>query len=79
MVFYVILFVVVFLCLVGFYESWLILFVVLFVVLFGVLGVLFVVYGCGFLNDIYFKVGLLVIIGLFMKNVILIVEFVKDL
>lgn len=78
LVLYVILFIVVFFCFVVLYESWLILFLVMLVVLFGVVGVLFVVLLCGLNNDVYFQVGLLIMIGFFVKNVILIVEFVKD-
>lgn len=49
------------------------------VVLLGVIGVLLVVIFCGLTNDVYFQVGLFIIIGLLVKNVIFIVEFVKDL
>jgi multidrug efflux pump subunit AcrB len=33
----------------------------------------------GMPNDVYFKVGLITIIGLSAKNAILIIEFAKDL
>ena len=37
------------------------------------------VYLRGLPNDVYFKIGLITIIGLSAKNAILIVEFAKDL
>lgn len=45
----------------------------------GVIGVLLFMYVCGLFNDVFFQVGLLIIVGLIVKNVILIVEFVKSL
>lgn len=79
LVLYVLLLLVVFLSLVVLYESWLILFVVMLIVFLGIIGVVLVVLLWGFENDVFFQVGLLIIIGLLVKNVILIVEFVKDL
>ena len=46
------------------------------------LGVLGVVLGTdlrGYSNDVYFKIGLITIIGLSAKNAVLIIEFAKDL
>src|SRR6185295_1589305 len=70
--------VVVFLCLAALYESWSIPVAVLLVVPVGVLGALLLTYLRGLPNDIYFKVGLLAIIGLAAKNAILIVAFARD-
>ncbi len=67
--------VVVFLCLAALYESWSIPVAVLLVVPLGVLGALLAAFGRGLPNDIFFKIGLVTIIGLAAKNAILIVEF----
>lgn len=71
--------IVVFLCLAALYESWSIPFAVLLVVPLGVLGALAAVHLRGLPNDVYFKVGLIAIIGLSSKNAILIIEFARDL
>jgi len=70
---------VVFLALSALYENWSIPLAVIFVVPLGVLGALLGALLRGLPNDVFFKVGLLVIIGLSAKNAILIVEFAKDL
>jgi multidrug efflux pump len=69
----------VFLCLAALYESWSIPVAVLLVVPIGVLGALLGAWSRGFANDVYFKVGLITIIGLSAKNAVLIIEFAKDL
>ena len=71
--------IVVFLALAALYESWSIPFAVMLVVPLGILGSLLAATFRGMPNDVYFKVGLLAIIGLSTKNAILIVEFAKDL
>jgi multidrug efflux pump len=69
----------VFLALAALYESWSIPVAVLLVVPFGVLGALLAATARGLPNDVYFKVGLITIIGLGAKNAVLIIEFAKDL
>lgn len=68
----------VFLLLAGLYESWSIPVSVMLVVPLGVIGCVLAVTLAGMPNDIYFKVGLIAIIGLSAKNAILIIEFAKD-
>jgi multidrug efflux pump len=70
--------IVVFLCLAALYESWSIPTAVLLVVPLGIVGALAATWLGGLENDVYFKVGFLTIIGLSIKNAILIVEFAKD-
>jgi multidrug efflux pump len=69
----------VFLCLAALYESWSIPVAVILVVPIGILGALSAVTMRGLSNDVYFKVGLIVIIGLAAKNAILIIQFARDL
>jgi multidrug efflux pump len=69
----------VFLCLSALYESWSIPFAVLLAVPLGVLGAVIGASLRGMPNDVFFKVGLITVIGLSAKNAILIIEFAKDL
>jgi multidrug efflux pump len=69
---------VVFLCLAALYESWAIPTAVLLAVPLGVVGAVLAMLFRGMENDIYFQVGVVTLIGLSVKNAILIVEFAKQ-
>jgi len=66
---------VVFLCLAALYESWMTPVAVLLVVPVGIIGAIVAANVTGQSNDVFFKIGLITIIGLAAKNAILIVEF----
>ena len=70
---------VVFLVLAALYESWAIPVSVMLVVPLGLLGAVGAVLLLGMSNDVFFKVGLITVIGLSAKNAVLIVEFAKQL
>ncbi|WP_322022620.1 efflux RND transporter permease subunit [Burkholderia sp. BCC1977] len=71
--------IVVFLVLAALYESWSIPLSVMLVVPLGLLGAIGAVLLRGLPNDVFFKVGMITVIGLSAKNAILIVEFAKQL
>jgi multidrug efflux pump subunit AcrB len=70
--------VMVFLILAALYERWLLPFTVVLAVPFAVFGALGFVGLRGLENDIYFQIGLVVLIGLSGKNAILIIEFAQQ-
>ncbi|RLM53103.1 multidrug efflux RND transporter permease subunit, partial [Halobellus sp. Atlit-31R] len=69
----------IFLALAALYESWSIPVSVLLVVPFGILGAVLAAMLRSYPSDVYFKIGLVTIIGLAAKNAVLIIEFAKDL
>ncbi|HEX5576220.1 MAG TPA: efflux RND transporter permease subunit, partial [Gemmatimonadales bacterium] len=71
--------VMVFLVLAAQYESWSIPFAVLLGIPFGLFGAFLGVWLRGQPSDVYFQIGLLVVVGLAAKNAILIVEFASQL
>jgi multidrug efflux pump len=70
---------VVFLCLAALYESWTIPVAVLMVVPLGLFGAVMFSLVRDLPNDIFFKVGMIAVIGLSAKNAILIIEFANRL
>ncbi|MBC2771841.1 multidrug efflux RND transporter permease subunit [Rhizobium sp. AQ_MP] len=70
-------FLIVFLVLAALYESWSVPISVMLVVPLGVIGAVIAVHLRGLENDVFFKVGLITLIGLSAKNAVLIVEFAR--
>jgi multidrug efflux pump len=70
---------VVFLVLAALYESWSVPVAVMLVVPLGVLGAVSFTWLRGLENDVYFKVGMIAVIGLSAKNAILIISFANSM
>ncbi len=66
---------VVFLALAALYESWSVPVAVLLIVPLALLGTVLFTMGRGLANDVFFKIGLVTVIGLAAKNAILIIEY----
>lgn len=71
-------FVFVFLFLAALYESWTVPLAVIFSLPVAGVGAYLGVWMCGLENNIYFQIGLVMLVGLVAKNAILIVEFAKE-
>ncbi len=67
-----------FMVLAALYESWTVPFAVLTILPLGAAGALAAALARGQPNDVYFKVGLITVIGLAAKNAILIVQYARD-
>jgi multidrug efflux pump len=70
---------VVFLVLAALYESWSVPVAVMLVVPLGILGAVGFTWLRGLENDVYFKVGMIAVIGLSAKNAILIISFANTM
>lgn len=70
---------VIFLVLAALYESWAIPLSVLMVIPLGIAGAVAAVMIRGLPDDVFFKVGLITVIGLSAKNAVLIIEFARQL
>lgn len=79
LLFYMLSILVIFLCLAALYKSWSLAIAVMLVIPLGILGAVALALLRGLPSDVYLQMGLLVVIGLSLKNAVLITKFANTL